>query len=578
MICCADHKTLPLFDSWAFLGPRRRRLLEQSWASLFQKELLCELPVDKLATLFCPGMGRPTKELYTVLGALTLQQMFDLTDEETVSHLAFNMEWHYALNLSGESDVAKYLAPKTLWNMRRLVIDNNLDSLLFAVTTDKLAKVFSVDTSRQRLDSVHIRSNMRRLGRISIIARCISRFLINLRRQERDLFALLDVRFVQSYLVKNSQSLFSMVKPSESAKTLASVSADLHELTERFKGHDRVSAMSSYKLLVRVLSEQCTVVSGEDGTVRVTAKAPKDVSSDSLQNPSDPDATYDGHKGQGYQVQVAETWCPDKKPDTLNLLTHIEVEQAHESDANALEPAIESTTARNLAPTVLLADTLYGSDTNCTTAANNGVTLIAPAMGSGQDGKLSLADFTIEAGTVTHCPAGHEPVRHKQKKNRFSVAFASRNCLSCPHAADCPAKPGKQERHYLRYDVKALRLAIRRKQEKQPEFTEVYRYRSGIEGTMSQYDRKTGVKRLRVRGLPAVRYAATLKAVAVNIFRASVAQRARNAEKERSEVAQRPNTGLFIWLNRLKEQLLGVCFDIEANCADSYRRTSCLAA
>jgi hypothetical protein len=27
------------------------------------------------------------------------------------------------------------------------------------------------------------------------------------------------------------------------------------------------------------------------------------IGSDSLQNPSDPDATYSGHKGQGYQVQ-----------------------------------------------------------------------------------------------------------------------------------------------------------------------------------------------------------------------------------------------------------------------------------
>ena len=36
-------------------------------------------------------------------------------------------------------------------------------------------------------------------------------------------------------------------------------------------------------------------------------KDPKQVSADSLQSPHDPDVTYSGHKGKGYEVQVAET-------------------------------------------------------------------------------------------------------------------------------------------------------------------------------------------------------------------------------------------------------------------------------
>ncbi|MBM4301890.1 MAG: hypothetical protein FJ121_10270 [Deltaproteobacteria bacterium] len=44
---------------------------------------------------------------------------------------------------------------------------------------------------------------------------------------------------------------------------------------------------------------------------------------------------------------------------------------------------------------------------------------------------------------------------------------------------------------------------------------------------MSQYDRLTGVKHLRVRGLKAVRFCATLKAVGVNLYRATAVRRAR---------------------------------------------------
>ena len=50
MIRTKDHKTLNMFDSLDHLGPRRRQLLEQSWASVFRKEILPELPF---------GAGRP---------------------------------------------------------------------------------------------------------------------------------------------------------------------------------------------------------------------------------------------------------------------------------------------------------------------------------------------------------------------------------------------------------------------------------------------------------------------------------------------------------------------------------------
>ena len=54
-----------------------------------------------------------------------------------------------------------------------------------------------------------------------------------------------------------------------------------------------------------------------------------------------------------------------KKEESLNLITHVEVKPAHNSDANALIPAIESTEKQNLKPKELIADSLYGSDDNC---------------------------------------------------------------------------------------------------------------------------------------------------------------------------------------------------------------------
>jgi len=155
MISRNDPRQGHLIDPWEHLSPKRRQLLENSWAGLFRQEILVELPVDQIAPWFRADFGRPSKELYTVLGFLVLQQMHDLTDADTVQQLAFHEQWHYALNIAEEGDAAKYMCPKTLWNIRKKVTDQELDTVLFDQVTEKLARVFQVDPAKQRLDSVH---------------------------------------------------------------------------------------------------------------------------------------------------------------------------------------------------------------------------------------------------------------------------------------------------------------------------------------------------------------------------------------------------------------------------------------
>jgi len=529
MFYTKDHKTGYIFDPWHYLGPKRRKLLDESWAGLFRKDILCELPVDRLSPFFTEDFGRPTKELYAMFGALIIQQMCDLSDEETMAQLAFNLQWHYALNISDESDTSKYLCPKTLWNMRKIVTDNELDIVLFDQTTDRLARIFKVDADKQRLDSVHIKSNMRRLGRVGIFVKSIHKVLVNLKRQHTEMFETVPQDIVDKYLPEKALSCFSMVKPSDSERTLASVSADLFDLAQRFSNRSDVTSMNSYSLLFRVLKEHCNVTeASDDKPAEVLVKPSKEIPSNSLQNPSDPDAGYDGHKGQGYHIQVMETYCDEEDKDVkstkLDLITHIEVKPACESDVHALIPALESTEDRGLAPKELLVDTLYGSDENHEAAEAMGVKVISPTMGS-KESTINLSDFEFsEKGKITSCPNGHAPVKIKTKKNRHSVAFDPEHCTNCPLINDCPVNKGKKY-HYLRYDDKALRIARRRAAEQTPEFKERYRWRAGVEGTMSEYNARTGVKRLRVRGLNAVRFCAILKAIGINIFRATAVRK-----------------------------------------------------
>jgi len=556
MIRTRDPRQPPLMDPWGHLGPKRRQLLENSWAGLFRQEILSELPVKQLALRFRADYGRPTKELHTVLGVLVLQQMHDLTDLETVNQLAFNQQWHYALDIPSESDAAKYMCSKTLWSMRRKVTDQELDTVLFQQVAHKLARVFAVDTTRQRLDSVHLKSNMRRLGRLGILTRCIHRFLVNLKRQHPELHAGLAPELVGRYGTKKALACFSQVKPSASEKTLAAVAQEGFALLTRFAERPQVSGMPSYRLLKRAINDHCEVKAAADAPAEITVKPPREVSCQSLQNPSDPEAGYSGHKGQGYQAQVMETYCDSEDPQvnaqTLNLITHVAVAPASESDSRALLPALEDTQARELGPQEVLADTAYGSDDNCRQAAALKVEVVAPLPGLPPAAGLSLADFQISPeGRVLACPQGEAPLSCQYRKHRYRLAFSSSRCNACPQGPRCPVKPGKHY-HYLRYAEKAGRVAARRAYQQTAEFRDRYRWRAGIEGAMSAYDRLTGVKRLRVRGLKAVRFCATLKAVGVNLFRATAVRRAR---KRAGDTTPGSPSG-FSWLfSRVKEQI-----------------------
>lgn len=549
MIHIKDHKQLDMFNPFEHLGPKRLALLETSWAHLFREEILHNLPVETLFPHFDQLKGRPTKELYAMLGIVLLQQMEDLTDEEAVHQFAFNIMWHYALNVTDPSDVSSYVSPRTLWTLRDLVGRLGLEQALFDNVTDALKRLFELDPSRQRLDSVHIFSNMSHLGRIRLFVKTIRKFLVNLKRHHADHYQALG-ELASRYEEKHDGQF--AVKPSESARTLQQVGDDCFALVERFKDQDEIAAMASYKLLVRLFHEQCVLEKTVDNATQVVVKPSKQVSSDSLQNPSDPDAGYCGHKGKGYQVQVMETYSPDKSQP--NLITHVKVEAAHESDANALLPAIEEAAKLELAPTELLADSLYGSDDNLEKAKELGVEVVSPAMGNAPKG-ISLADFTFSAkDEMIACPMGQKPQRIKTgKKDGQIVHFNKETCDSCPRQSECAVKRMKRSAT-ITYDAKALRLARRRATEKTEAFRESYRFRAGAEATMSDLDRITGIKHLRVRGMRQVRLAAVLKAAGLNILRATPFRNRCRGPKNENEGSVHLPKGIFVSVEVIREQ------------------------
>ena len=223
-------------------------------------------------------------------------------------------------------------------------------------------------------------------------------------------------------------------------------------------------------------------------------------------------------------------------------------------------------------PQHILADSLYGSDSNCETALQeHRVVVISPVM-PGNQKKLNLAEFTLDdQGKVLVCPQGTISDMVKKSKSGYSAVFPIAVCQDCPSFDQCPVSMGKKGCYY-RYTDKDIRLARRRQEEESPEFREKYRYRAGVEATMSEFDRRTGVKHLRVRGMKAVRFAAFMKAIGLNILRAG-----RHWGKKISPMT--PSCSLVIFLLALWthcKELFRERFPIKARMSTSFQPTASL--
>ena len=66
------RKQQHLFDPWQNISPERRKKLDQGWPGFFREHILDILPVEEMAILFPSKLGRPTKDMSSVLGVLAL--------------------------------------------------------------------------------------------------------------------------------------------------------------------------------------------------------------------------------------------------------------------------------------------------------------------------------------------------------------------------------------------------------------------------------------------------------------------------------------------------------------------------
>ena len=524
MLTLRDHQSGDLFDPWEYLGPQRRKLLEQSWAGVFRDYLLQHLPVKELAASFRDDFGRPSKDLSVALGALILQQLHDLTDQQTTEAVALNIAWHYALDIRHEPDA--YLCERTLRNYRRRILELGLEEVLFRKLTDRLIQKVGVDTTKQRLDSTTVKSAIRGLTRLGILVEATSKFLRELKRRQPDRYAEVDAEIVRKYVERQGDGCFADTRPSESKRRLPEAARDVYELVEQFR-QTAAATLESFRLLEQIFQEQCELTGDRESPVAI--RPPRKDDCDGIVSPADPDARYNKHRGTGYLVQIMETFVEEVSPEhdgsqptKPDLITHVSVDKLTMHDKDALEPAIDDTSQRGIKPEELLADSHYGSNDCLAKGSELGVEVVSPSMPAKgtRQGKLTLEDFELDdEGRVRRCPAGQVPVETSVADIRLQVLFDPLVCERCPRKRDCPAAAVGRRDGAGNTPMTVCGNAQRRLGDAGEEFRQRYRWRAGIEATMSRFKHQMGMARLRVRGMVKVTYVAMLRALGLNIHR-----------------------------------------------------------
>ena len=217
-----------LLECEFLLPPAKVARLKKSWAEPFRERILPLIDEEVLRDAYDQNNGRPNTSIRLLVGLHLLKAWNDLTDEQVLEHLEFNLQWHYAL---GVEPAPAHVCEKTLHNFRHKLMGSDRAQALFERVTRALADADGVGLGRQRLDSTHVLSNIAVLTRLGLFVETVTHFLKAVRQEAPDFFSALDVGYARRYL--DREGYFSDAKREQARRRLPVVAQDAYALVKR---------------------------------------------------------------------------------------------------------------------------------------------------------------------------------------------------------------------------------------------------------------------------------------------------------------------------------------------------------
>lgn len=502
MFCRNSSQQISLNDPINNMPNYLKNILKKSWAHNFQKYIFPNINEERFSVLYSDNYAsRPNSPVNVIVGLLIIKELFALADEDLIGSLHFDIRYQYALRTT--SFEKQPVSINSLYNFRSRLYDyykkTGIDLIQQEVESlsQTIAKYLKVDNKTVRMDSFMVSSSCKKLSRIELVYSVNAKFIKLLNKIDDTLIP----EECKAYLQKgNKNETIYKTKDSESESKLEFLlkqSQLLHETG--LKSTKQITNSKEFLLLSRMIDEQLNT--NKTGTASV--KEGSKISPESLQNPTDPDATYRTKYGGniGYIANVSEAFN-----DNNSVITTYDFKPNTYSDSKFADEVIEKlqkekSDSENIK---LIADGAYYEQEKAEKASSKGIELIPGELVGRKPSKdkISYAKFKIDLkeNKITECPNGIKPVQSYYKSRAYTAKFSKKECRGCPYYDNCPIKKQKKF-NTIRVSEKRYKTEIQREKMATPDYIQLTNQRAGIEGIPSVFRRKYHVDSMPIRGL-----------------------------------------------------------------------------
>ena len=503
-----------LNDNFLALNDRTQKFVLNSWAKGFSEIVFPTINEERFAVLYsdCKA-SRPNTPVNAVVGSLVLKEMFNLTDDELLASIICDVRFQYALHTTSFKEQPFSDRTFSRFRERLYLYEIETGKDLLKEEMESLAEVFvkylNINPSVKRMDSLMISSSCKKMSRLEILYTCVAN-MVKVINQTGETHL---IKGIEHYLKEDYRNeIIYHRRAEELSSRLQQVIDDANYLISILE--EACFDFSEYQLLRRVIAEQTQ----KDSNGKIIPKCKKQISSSSLQNPSDPDATYRKKAGKdhkGYVGNLVETF-----DENGAIITSYDYQANTHSDSSYCKETIEKLGLQETT-TTLLADGAYASTENMELAAENNIELITTAL-TGKSPDVVQASFEIDplSKEVTKCPAGHKPykTRYYESTEMYRASFNKSTCINCPLKDQCGVKFQKKSA-FVMISEKTVQRASYLQKISTEEYIALAKKRNGVEGIPSILRRKYNVDHIPAKGLVRSKIWFSFKIGAINAKR-----------------------------------------------------------
>lgn len=487
------HLQLDIFGGDPFALKDTLNDIEDTEEYFFYKTIFCKFDEDLFAPLYCSDNGRTNSAVNVMMCGLFLKEKHNLSYMQFFKQLKYNLLLRVSLGLFSLGTMP--FCPATLFNFINRVksYENEQDINLFEqvfkdLTTKQLAEL-EIKMNIARTDSFMVDSNIRSYGRLELMIEVLLRFYRVFSESDQKLFT---DRFTD-YEEKGSEHYIYELKGSDLSHENAKV-AEAYLWINTFIA-DKYNSTEEYEIFCRVYSEQFKI----DESHKLILRDPKEVSSNSLQSPDDPDATYRKKRNKKYHGQVAsvtETVDPDK--EDINLIIDIAVAPNNVDDCKILNERLDAIV--EIAPDLeeLHSDGGYGSAENDKKMDELNINPIQTAVRGRKPTVRMVIEVKENNSIIVTCPLGQQVIA-KLTDTGYKACFDLAICNQCPNKIKCPAFKSKNPdgTYYFNEQDRLLNKRIHNIRNIP---LERRKCRAPVESTMNEFVHLMQGHKLKVRG------------------------------------------------------------------------------